>query len=134
MQVKEIMTTKVISANPEESVRSVILKLRKNRISGVPVVDDENRVVGVFTETDVMNALPDILNDAEMIPLIDVRELTGYAIKKVMTTPVIKVTPETEIKEAAKLILENYVHRLPVVEGRKLVGIVSLGDVLKSFI
>ncbi len=133
MKVRDIMKTNVITAHEDESIREVTLRLREKKITGVPVVNDNGEVVGVFSETDVLNKLPDILNDADKIPLVDVKELTDPPIKTVMSTPAITVTSDTDIREVAKIFLYKYIHRVPVVDGGKLVGIVSLGDLLKAF-
>jgi CBS domain-containing protein len=132
LKIKELMTKKVITAKPEETLREVILRLRTSKISGLPVVNSHNKVVGVFSESDVMMALPDILNDADAIPLIDIKELTDTSVRMVMSEPRCTISPEDDVKTAAKIMLEQYVHRLPVVENDELVGIVSLGDVLKA--
>ncbi|ADR18775.1 CBS domain-containing protein [Calditerrivibrio nitroreducens] len=133
MKVKEIMKTNVITAHEDESIREVTLRLREKKITGVPVLNDNGEVVGVFSETDLLNRLPDILNDADKIPLVDVKELTDPPVKTVMSSPAITVTPDTDIKDVAKIFLYKYIHRVPVLEGDKLVGIVSLGDLLKAF-
>lgn len=133
MKVKDIMKTNVITAHENESIREVTLRLREKKITGVPVINDNGEVVGVFSETDVLNKLPDILNDADKIPLVDVKELTDPPIKTVMSTPPITVTSDTDIRDVAKIFLYKYIHRVPVVDNGKLVGIVSLGDLLKAF-
>ena len=132
MKIRDLMTTKVITAKPDETIREVILRLRTNKISGVPVVNSHNKVIGVFSESDVMMALPDILNDADAIPLIDIKELTDNSVRMVMSEPRCVISPDDDVKTAAKIMLEQYVHRLPVVENEELVGLVSLGDVLKA--
>jgi CBS domain-containing protein len=135
MKVSEIMTTNVITAGPDDTIKDAILKLRKKNISGVPVVDKSNKVLGTFSESDVAKALPDILNEAQYIPLVDVRELTSEPIKRVMHKPAVTIKAESDVKEAANLVLTEYRHRLPVVdEGGYLVGLVSLGDILKALL
>lgn len=133
-KVKEVMTKNVVTVSENDNIRSVVLKMRKKGITGVPVMDQAGEVLGVFSETDMLNQLPDILNDADKIPLIDVQELTNPPVKNVMGKPPLTVGPDDMLKDVAKIILENYIHRLPVLENGKLVGIVSLGDLLKSYI
>ena len=135
MKVSEIMTKNVITAGPDETIKEVILKIRKKNISGLPVLDKNGKVLATFSETDVAKALPDILNEAQYIPLVDVRELTAEPIRKVMHMPAVTITPDTTVEEAATLILEKFRHRLPVVDADgKLVGLVSLGDILKALL
>lgn len=135
MKVSEIMTTNLITAGPDETIRDVILKMRKKNVSGLPVVDKNNKVLGTFSETDVAKALPDILNEAQYIPLVDVRELTNEPIKRVMCMPPNTIKSDTEIKEAATIVLEKFRHRLPVVDDSgHLIGLVTLGDILKALL
>ncbi|WP_022849871.1 CBS domain-containing protein [Limisalsivibrio acetivorans] len=133
MKIKEIMTTGVVTAKPEETIKQVILRIRSKNISGLPIVNSNGKVIGVFSETDVMKALPDILNDAEAIPMIDVKEISDHHVRMLMSEPLYTLTPEDEVKEAATIMLEKYVHRVPIIENGKLVGIVSLGDILKAY-
>jgi CBS domain-containing protein len=109
--------------------------MRRKNVSGLPVVDKNNKVLGTFSETDVAKALPDILNEAQYIPLVDVRELTSEPIKRVMDIPAISIKADTEVEEAARIVLEQYRHRLPVVdEVGHLIGMVTLGDILKALL
>jgi CBS domain-containing protein len=128
------MTSKVITARADETIKEVILRLRTNKISGLPIVNSQNKLVGVFSETDVMNALPDILNDADAIPLIDIKELTDNSVRMVMSEPRFTISPDADVKDAARIMLEQYVHRLPVIENDNMIGLVSLGDVLKALL
>ena len=135
MKVSEIMATNVVTAGPDETVKEVILKIRKKNVSGLPVIDKNGKVLGTFSENDVAKTLPDILNEAQYIPLVDVRELTAEPIRKVMHMPAVTISPDTTIEEAATLVLEKFRHRLPVVdETGKLVGLISLGDILKALL
>jgi len=135
MKVKEIMTKNVITAGPEDSIKDVILKIRYHKVSGLPIVNDKNEVLGVFSEGTIMGQMPDILNESAKIPLLDVKEITSAPVKSAMTMGVVTITEESSIKEAANIFLEKHIHRLPVVgERRKLLGIVTLGDVLKAVV
>jgi CBS domain-containing protein len=128
------MTKNVVTIDKDTSIRDATLKLRKSKISGMPVLDEE-KVVGVFSEADLLNQLPDILEEADLIPMVDVQELTGAPVKDVMGTPVITCKPNDDLKDVAKIFLEKFIHRLPVIdENDKLVGVISLGDVLTAFI
>lgn len=133
MKVREMMTVDVLTAKKTESIKDAVLKIRKAGVSGVPVMEGD-MVIGVFSEEDLLNQLPDILNDADQIPMVDVQELTSAPVETVMGTPAIICSPEDDIKMIASIFLEKYIHRVPVVENGKLVGVVSLGDVLKAFI
>jgi len=133
VKVKEIMTQNVISIRDDLSIKDAVIILRKNKISGVPVLDKSGNVVGVFSESNILDKLPDILEEADKIPMVDVQELTSPPVCNVMGKPPIIVNSDEDIRNVAKIFLEKYIHRVPVVDNGKLVGIVSLGDVLKAF-
>lgn len=135
MRVRDIMATNIVTAGPDETIKEVILRIRRKNISGLPVVDKNNKVLGTFSEADIAKALPDILNESQFIPLIDVRELTAEPVKRVMHMPAVTISPDATVEEAATIVLEKYRHRLPVVdETGKLVGVISLGDILKALL
>lgn len=134
MKVKDIMTKNVISIRDDLSIKDAVIILRKNKISGVPVLDRSGDVVGVFSESNILDKLPDILEEADKIPMVDVQELTSPSVSTVMGKPPIFVSSDEDIKNVAKIFLEKYIHRVPVVDNGRLVGIVSLGDILKAFI
>lgn len=153
MKVKEVMVRKVVTLGPEDSVYDAAKKLRKNRISGAPVVE-KGAVIGVVSEANIMELLTaEKINLNTILPSpFDVLELplrmklsldeTFRKIKKaatakvedIMTAGVITVSPDADIAEAARLMGERRVNRLPVVdkEGR-LVGIITRGDIIATF-
>lgn len=135
MKVSEIMTENVLTAGPDETIKDVILKMRKKNVSGLPVIDKNRKVLATFSESDVAKALPDILNEAQYIPLVDVRELTSEPIKRVMHMPAVTIKADADVNDAAKIVLEQFRHRLPVVDdANHLIGIVTLGDILKALL
>ncbi|UOD34511.1 CBS domain-containing protein [Deferribacteraceae bacterium V6Fe1] len=133
MKVKEIMTKNVISIRDTLPIKDAVIILRRNKISGAPVLDESGKVVGVFSESNILDKLPDILEEADKIPMVDVQELTSPPVSTVMGKPPIVVRSDEDIRNVAKIFLEKYIHRVPVVDDDKLVGIISLGDVLKAF-
>jgi CBS domain-containing protein len=132
MKVKDIMTKTVISAYEDESIKEVVLRLRKNNIVGLPVLKKDGSLVGDFSETDIIKLFPDIFAEAEDIPLVDIRELVAQPIKDVMNTETIVLFPDDSIKDASKLMLEKFVHRIIIIDGNKIIGLISIGDVLKA--
>lgn len=146
MQVQEIMTPKVISVMPTTPVYEVASLIFDHNLTGMPVVDNENQVVGIITEYDLMSRsehihLPTYVNLLkELAEGSPTRELTG-AIEKIqhlkaqdlMTTPVVSVSPDTPVEKAAEIFSEQHINPLPVIEEGKLVGIISRADIVKLF-
>ncbi|MFE0642415.1 CBS domain-containing protein [Streptomyces sp. NPDC058877] len=112
MKVGGLMTDGVVSALPATSFRDVVKMLAENDISGVPVVDGDDRVVGVVSESDLLAR----------------HDLTAGEL---MTSPAVTVHAEETVADAARLMVRRGVERLPVVdEEERLVGIVTRRDLL----
>ena len=123
--VKEIMTTDVIYVHPEEGIVKAFEKLLKYRISCLPVVNRDGRIVGIVTTTDIGHNL------------IEDRYTLDTTVGDVMTKEVITIKPEEPVINAIKKMDEyggkgEIINQLPVVDrGKKLVGIVSDGDIIR---
>lgn len=142
MKVKDVMTVDVITVREGTPFRDVVDLLVEHRISGVPVVDAEGHLRGLVTEADLMSKEAFDLRGRR--PLAAVAELisgtsrwagkaTGLTAGDVMTDKVAVVGPSEHVRHAARRMLELGVKRLPVVEGERLVGIVSRQDLLRIF-
>lgn len=144
MKVSDIMSSKVVSVNPDTTVRDVARLLVDNAIDGAPVVNASGRVIGVVTESDliVRNAnlhFPRFLQILDARIFVEnprhfeeeTRKMLGTTAADVMSSPAIVVGPDDDIEQAATLMLEKHVHALPVVASGKLVGIVSRSDLVK---
>ncbi len=149
--VRDIMTRKVVTVEPTDTLRFAVTILSQKGISGMPVIGQEGKVVGVLSEKDVMKALRDraglsvpggvfelILETSEARQkdlLVRCRTvLDDLRVATVMTTPAKVIHPDMPSVEAAREMIASRINRLPVVERGKLVGIVSRGDVLKLYL
>lgn len=150
MKVKEVMAKKVISLDPEDSVYDAAKNLRKHRISGALVVA-EGEILGVLSESDIMKLISthkidlntflpspfDVLELPVRMKLhLDetfgkIRKIGSSRVEDIMTKKVITIFPEADINEAAQLMGEHNINRLPVVDKKgKLVGIITRGDII----
>ena len=116
MTVRDIMTTPVVVVHADDSLSRIAAVLRQHRISAVPVVDDGGGVVGLVSEYDVL-ANP-----------------VGQTAQDVMTAAVLSVTEDTPVDDVRHLLVDRRIHRVPVVSGGVLVGIVSRADIVALFI
>lgn len=113
MSVKEIMTKDVVTVQSATPVREVADLLRERNVSGVPVVDDEGRVLGVVSELDVVSR-------------------RGATAADIMSKQVISVTEDTDVDEVLHLFLNQRIRRVPVLsDGQHLAGIVSRSDLVR---
>lgn len=137
--VSDVMTREVVAVKKDADIHEVSRLLSENRISGLPVTDDENRVIGVVTEADVLSmagmrsghTFKDIIRHILGEPLPE--QKAGGRVEDVMTSPAITTRPHTDIREVAKVLDDKRIKRLPVVdeEGR-LIGIISRADIVRA--
>jgi CBS domain-containing protein len=140
--VKDLMTTPVVTVEPTTPFKEIVARLAEHRISAVPVVDHDQRVLGVVSEADLLlkEEFPEPKKD---IPLfwtkrqrVDREKAAGTVARELMTVAmaVVSIAPEATVGEAARRMHTAGVKRLPVVErDGRLVGIVSRSDLLKVF-
>jgi CBS domain-containing protein len=138
--VKDLMTTQVVTIGPATPFKEIVARLANQRVSAVPVVDDDGLVLGVVSEADLLlkEEFPD--PDAD-IPLfwtkrrrLEREKAAGSTARDLMSVAVVSIAPEATVAEAARRMHRAQVKRLPVLgEGGRLVGIISRGDLLKVF-
>lgn len=145
LNVGDIMQTEVITVGPNTTVRELASILAEHKISGVPVVDEEDRVVGMVSEADI------IVQDAELhfpyyVPLLDsviylqsfhkfeerLHKMFGSQVKEIMSTEVTAIAPDATVRDAATLMADREINRLPVVAEGRLVGIVTRHDIVQA--
>ncbi|MCP1317626.1 CBS domain-containing protein [Halomonas sp. 707B3] len=141
MQAIDIMTPKVVSVGHDTEVRDIAQLLLKHRISAVPVVDDEHRVVGIVSEGDLMRRVKD---DSEhghswWLTLFSGGKDAGDYVKshgrkahEVMTPNPMTVEENTPLHTIARLLEKHHIKRVPVVREGRLVGIVSRANLLQG--
>ncbi len=139
MIVREIMNSEVQTAAPDTTLRAIATTMCVKRISGVPIVDAENRIVGMVSEKDVLHRMFPNVKDLMEDGSPDFEELEkGYSrvvdliAEDVMTRNVIKVRADIPVLKAASIMWLNRFRRIPVAEDDKLVGIISIGDVHRA--
>jgi CBS domain-containing protein len=143
--VREIMDADPPTVNPDTPVEEVIRLLGEFELPGLPVVDGEGSCVGMVTEADLIIAdeqgelhLPHYINLFGGVVFLEplrrfeerLRKAFAATAADMMTSDPTTVGPETSAREAARVIFESGHNRLPVVDGARLVGVVSRADVL----
>ncbi len=117
MKLKDIMSKSVVKIHPQENVEVAARLLAHYNIGVLPVCDNNGRVMGVVTDRDLVTRC-----------LASNRSPRETKVKDIMTNRVVTASGEMEIGVAAQLMAREQVRRLPVVEGEKLLGMVSVGD------
>jgi CBS domain-containing protein len=143
MKVSDLMTKEVMTVSPDSSVRDAAKKLYERKISGLPVINEKNEVVGMLTEKDILNlVLPSYsrsFNTVSFLPSEDpfhkhMEISADKKVKDIMRKNVNCVDQDVSALEAVLVMLKQNVRRLPVVSGKKLVGIISRHDVVREIL
>ncbi|SHG88658.1 CBS domain-containing protein [Tepidibacter thalassicus] len=122
MSVSKIMTYHVISINIKTSIGQALDIMEKNKINGVPVVDDNKNLMGMIVKSDIYRFL------------IDEGHNKGYPVELAMTKNVFSVNKDEDIYSIGKKLRENNIIAMPVVDDNKVVGIISIEDILDYFL
>jgi len=144
-QARDLMAKDVLTVTPETSISHAASLLLQYHINGMPVVDEENNLVGIICQSDIITQqkklpLPTIFTLLDgIIPLTsmshmekEVQKMAATRVNEAMTPDPTSVTPDTELEEMAEIMVTRNYHTLPVVEDGKLVGIIGKEDVLKT--
>lgn len=142
MKASDIMATSVVTVTPDTSVQDVAEILLKNRISGVPVVDPEGRPIGIVSEGDLFRRAESgtgherswwlkLLMGRETLAAEFVKE-HARRVADVMTRELVTAAPDTPVAEIASLLERHRIKRVPIVQGGRLVGLVSRANLLHA--
>lgn len=129
--VKEWMTTPVATIRAAAPVREAVELMKTRKIRHLPVLDDGGRLVGIVTDRDLRQMVFDPVIQERLGDVVEA--LGALTVRDVMTWAVLTVRPESGIRQAARLMHEQKVGALPVVEDGRVVGILTERDVLRAF-
>ncbi|MCB0505383.1 MAG: CBS domain-containing protein [Cyclobacteriaceae bacterium] len=124
VSVEDYMTSKLVTFKPDDTIHDVIDVLLKKRISGGPVVDEKNHLIGIISEGDCLKEI--VKGKYNNTP-----SLTGK-VEEHMAKNVKTIAPETNVFEAARMFLDMKLRRFPVVKNGKLLGQISQKDVMRA--
>ncbi|MFC0432076.1 CBS domain-containing protein [Kutzneria buriramensis] len=132
MRAQDVMTSPVVTARPDQPVKEVAALLAEHGFTSAPVVDDDGRVVGMVTEADVLrDRIP--VDARTRIWGDEVPEVhPAQTVAEVMSTPAVAITPGTDAAAIVRMMLDDHVRAVPVVDGRGVVGIVTRRDLLRA--
>ena len=149
MLVRNAMTKDIVSVKPEDTLERVLDVLAKNNISGCPVVSGK-RVVGIVSQTDILRLI-DVHSkiqtpESVIFPLIlaaikseeydrlkdGLKDILEMKVRDFMSKKVVTISAEDDIYKAARLMNKNDVDRLPVLERKKIIGVIARGDIIKA--
>jgi CBS domain-containing protein len=135
--IKDIMSENVVAIEENETIQTLVNILAKNDISAVPVVDRNGYISGVVSISDVVKNTSSLefYRASFLNPLIlkidQSKSIFKLPVSSIMTNKLFSLPPNATVSEMAKIMYENKIHRLLVIENKKLIGIVSTFDLLK---
>lgn len=150
MLAKDIMTKDVVTLNANETIKEATKKFAEHNISGSPVVDKNNQIIGILSESDILAALKTHYKELKMVypsTIIGVhfielskqkelfaafKEVGDTTISDVMQKKVFSVASNEPVEAVIKRMNENNINRIPVVDNKKLKGIITRGDIIKG--
>src|SRR6478752_7205998 len=130
MLIRQIMSSPAVTISSASSVQHAADTLRSRGFTALPVLDDDGRLVGIVTEADILDGR--VEPDARRSTGLPRHRRRGDTVGEVMTSPVESLTPGADVADAAEIMLEERIRCLPVVAGRKIVGVITRRDLLRA--
>jgi CBS domain-containing protein len=142
LKAKDIMTRDVITIRPEATVEELARLLIEHRISGVPVIDNSGKLVGIVTENDLITQnkrlhIPTIIRLFDAYIMLgsgkmeeEIRKMAAATVGDICTRDVVTVDEDTTIEDIATIMSERKIHLLPVIKDDRVVGIIGKADVV----
>ena len=145
LTTKDIMTKEVITVSPELPVDKLAAILWQNKVSGVPVVDADENLKGVVTESDLIDQtkkvhIPTVVTILDSVIFLEnpakidkeIKKMTGTTVKDICTSDPITVEEGTTLDEIASIMADKHIHTLPVLKDGRVVGVVGKTDIIKT--
>ena len=151
MKVEDVMTKKVITLKPSQTISEAVSELAEHGISGAPVMDEQGKTVGIVTEKDILNAMKTRSKTLQMVyPSLSVvsvafvetdsiketieafKEISNIKISEIMVKDYVYAEKGTDLAKVVEIMGLKGINRVPVLDSGKLVGIVSRADIIKG--
>ena len=130
IQAKDMMTKFAITATVDETIIDLANLFMRFKISGVPVVTEEDSIIGIVTATDLFNHMRKIIGSVD--DGTDPSSTCAVSVKEIMTDTVVTVTEDTTLYDLIKLMCHEGIHTFPVVREDKMVGVIGRRDVINA--
>ncbi|WP_326834988.1 CBS domain-containing protein [Amycolatopsis rhabdoformis] len=129
MRARDLMSAPVVTISPGAPVKEAAEVLSEHGFTALPVVDDDERLVGIVTEADLISQVPADARSAHLRP--EPSAPVDTAVASVMTTPATAMSAGTDVADLCQALVDGRIRAMPIVEGSRLVGIVTRGDVVR---
>jgi CBS domain-containing protein len=133
MRAQDVMSSPVVTARPDQPVKEIAALLAERGFTSAPVVDDDGHLVGMVTEADVLRDRIPVDARTRIWQDENVEAHPAQTVAEVMSTPAVAVTPGADASAIARMMLDDHVRAVPVVDGgRGVAGIVTRRDLLRA--
>lgn len=144
LKATDIMTRDVITAKLGTTVKELAKLLTDNKISGVPVLDDNDNMVGIVTENDLIRKnkrlhIPTVIRLFDAYLMVgaknmeeEIHNMAATTVDEIYTQKVRSIKEDTTVEEIATIMAEEHIHLLPVLSGDKVVGIIGKADMVRA--
>ncbi|ADY13920.1 CBS domain-containing protein [Sphaerochaeta globosa] len=129
MIIERRMTRNPVTATPDMSIAEASALMKQEKVHRLPVLDKEKKLVGIITEKDILYATPSPASSLSIHEMAYL--LSKLTVKKLMSKNVVTINKDTTVEEAARMMVDQDLSSLPVLEGDKLIGIVTKSDMFK---
>jgi CBS-domain-containing membrane protein len=143
----DVMTRDVITVKKETTIRELAELFNRHRISSAPVVDDNGGMIGIVTETDLIEQdknlhIPTVISLFDWVIYLEsdkkfekaLKKMTGQTVGEIYSEEFVKVTPATPISDVADILSSRKMNAIPVLDGNRIVGIVARIDLIRTMI
>jgi CBS domain-containing protein len=136
--VEDFMTRRVVTITPDTTLLAAAKLMLEHRVGGLPVLDASGRIIGVFSESDLLRQEGE--DGSPWLQMMvgqqgkpaEAPQLESRKVEDIMTRKLITIAPSASIADACRLLHEHQLRRLPVVEGDKLVGVIARADLVRA--
>jgi acetoin utilization protein AcuB len=129
MIIERRMTRNPVTATPDMSIAEASNLMKREKVHRLPVLDKDKRLVGIITEKDILYATPSPASSLSIHEMAYL--LSKLTVRKLMSKNVVTIDKNTTVEEAARMMVDQDLSSLPVLDGEKLIGIVSKSDMFK---
>ncbi|MEA5027522.1 MAG: CBS domain-containing protein [Sphaerochaeta associata] len=129
MIIERRMTRNPVTATPDMSIAEASALMKQEKVHRLPVLDKDKKLVGIITEKDILYATPSPASSLSIHEMAYL--LSKLTVKKLMSKNVVTINKDTTVEEAARMMVDQDLSSLPVLEGDKLIGIVTKSDMFK---
>jgi len=151
VSIRDVMSRRPITVGPDASLLDALVLMRGQKVSGLPVVDEAGKLVGVLSQRDVARALKSSGGIPEVTGLFDLlmfglSEASGVSVqvlrrileetnvRDAMSSPAISLPSDAPLELAAEVMRENDINRIPIMRGDRLIGIVTRNDLVRALV